>query len=490
MSDPTSPGGNWPAHLEADALEEPRDGRSAQHGAPLPIAMPTTINPATEAEIATYNTVSDADLEATLDRAANAFETHRQTSFSERAESMRRLADLLEDGAEDHGALMTQEMGKPLDQAVAEAKKCAWVCRYYAEHAERFLEDDSRETEASRSFVSYQPLGPVLAIMPWNYPFWQVMRFAAPTVMAGGVGVLKHASNVLGSGDRIAELFREAGFPEGVFQHLVLEVDRVKGVIEDDRIAAVTLTGSEGAGRAVGGQAGGALKPCVLELGGTDAFVVLADADLEAAAETGVQARVQNNGQSCIAAKRFIVEAPIADAFTERFVERMRALEVGDPTTDVDLGPMASAEGRKTLQDQVDRAVEDGATVLCGGEIPDGTGFYYPPTVLGSVEAGTVAFEEELFGPVASLIVADDADHAVQLANDTRFGLGGSVWTRDLEAGERVARAIRSGAVFVNEMTKSHPNLPFGGIGASGVGRELSREGIRAFVNAKTIWID
>ena len=452
--------------------------------------MPTTVNPATEAEVASYSYASDADLEDALGRAASAFESHRQTTVGERAAGMRRLAELLEDGADAHGALMTSEMGKPLDQAVAEAKKCAWACRFYAEHAERFLEDEPRETTASRSWVAYQPLGPVLAVMPWNFPFWQVLRFAAPTVMAGGVGILKHAEPVLGCGERIAELFLEAGFPPGVFQHVVLEVDRVQDVIEDDRIAAVTLTGSEGAGRAVGGQAGAALKPCVLELGGTDAFVVLQDADLEAAVETGVQARVQNNGQSCIAAKRFILERPVAEAFTERFVERMRALEVGDPTGDVDLGPLVSAEARGALQDQVGRALEGGATLLCGGAIPDGTGFYYPPTVLGNVEAGSVAFREELFGPVAALTVADDLEDAVRLANDTRFGLGGSVWTRDLEVGERVARAVRSGAVFVNAMTQSHPALPFGGIGDSGVGRELGREGIRAFTNAKTIWVE
>ncbi|MGB3543157.1 NAD-dependent succinate-semialdehyde dehydrogenase [Rubrivirga sp.] len=452
--------------------------------------MPTTINPATEAEIAHHDWTSDADLEDALARAADAFETHRRTTFAERASSMRRLADLLEDGADEHAALMTREMGKPLAQAVAEAKKCAWVCRYYAEHAERFLRDEPRETEAQRSFVAYQPLGPVLAIMPWNYPFWQVLRFAAPTIMAGGVGILKHAENVLGCGDRIAELFLEAGFPPGVFQHVVLEVDRVKGVIEDDRIAAVTLTGSEKAGRAVGGQAGAALKPCVLELGGTDAFIVLEDADLEAAVETGVRARVQNNGQSCIAAKRFIVESSVADAFTERFVERMRALEVGDPTTDVDLGPLARADLRETVHDQVQRALEGGASLACGGEIPDGTGFYYPPTVLEGVTEDSVAFQEEIFGPVASITVADGLEDAVRLANATRFGLGGSVWTRDLEVGERVAREVRSGAVFVNEMTKSHPALPFGGVGDSGFGRELGLEGARAFVNAKTIWVD
>jgi len=452
--------------------------------------MPTTVNPATGTEIATYDRLSDADLDAALERAAAAFEMHRQSSFDDRAASMRRLADLLDEQKDDLGRLMTTEMGKPLDQAIAEAEKCAWVCRYYAEHAESFLADEIRETEASKSFVAYEPLGPVLAVMPWNFPFWQAFRFAAPTVMAGGVGLLKHAESVLGCGERMAALFTEAGFDDGVFQHLVISHDQAADVIGDDRVRAVTLTGSEKAGRTIGKLAGEALKPSVLELGGTDAFVVLADADLDAAIETGVKARVQNNGQSCIAAKRFILEKPIAAEYTRRFVEAMEALTVGDPMGDVDLGPLVSTKARESIHDQVERAVADGADLLTGGTIPDGTGAYYPPTVLGNVAEGTVAFEEEIFGPVASLTVAEDADDAVRLANATRFGLGGSVWTRDTERGERLARAIRSGAVFVNEMTKSHPNLPFGGIGASGYGRELARQGIRAFVNAKTIWID
>ena len=453
--------------------------------------MPTTVNPASGDEIASYRTLTDGALDAALARAASGFHAHRRSSFDDRAAAMRRLADLLDDQKDDLGRLMTTEMGKPLAQAVAEAEKCAWVCRYYADRAQGYLADEPRETAARRSFVAYQPLGPVLAIMPWNFPFWQAFRFAAPTVMAGGVGLLKHAEPVLGCGDRMAALFREAGFGEGVFQHLVISHDQTAGVIADDRVAAVTLTGSEGAGRTVGGLAARALKPTLLELGGTDAFVVLADADLDAAVETGVRARVQNNGQSCIAAKRFILERPVADEYTARFVERMRALAVGDPlAAGTDVGPLVSAEARAGIQDQVDRAVAGGAEVLCGGQVPDGPGFYYPPTVLAGVEPSTVAFQEEVFGPVASLTVADDADHAVRLANDTRFGLGGSVWTADRERGEAIAREIRSGAVFVNAMTQSHPHLPFGGVGASGYGRELGREGIRAFVNAKTIWVD
>ena len=459
----------------------------------MPTTRPTpvTVNPATEAEIARYPTLDAAGLDAALGRAAAAFETHRLTPFAERAASMRRLADLLDDQKDDLGRLMTTEMGKPLAQAVAEAEKCAWVCRYYADHAPAFLADEPRQTAASRSVVAYSPLGPVLAVMPWNFPFWQVLRFAAPTVMAGGVGLLKHAEAVLGCGDRLAELFAQAGFAPGVFQHLVIDHDQTAAAIADDRVAAVTLTGSERAGRTVGALAAAALKPSVLELGGTDAFVVLADADLDRAVETGVRARVQNNGQSCIAAKRFILERPVADAFTERFVERMEALAVGDPLAEgTDLGPLARADLRETVHDQVERARAGGARVLCGGAVPSGTGFYYPPTVLAGVEAGTVAFTEEIFGPVASLTVAEDAGHAVALANDTRFGLGGSVWTEDRQRGEAVARQIRAGAVFVNAMTQSHPHLPFGGVGASGYGRELGREGIRAFVNAKTLWID
>ncbi|WP_412069378.1 NAD-dependent succinate-semialdehyde dehydrogenase [Rubrivirga sp. IMCC43871] len=453
--------------------------------------MLATVNPATEAEIARYDLLDAPALDAALGRAADAFEAHRRTSFDDRAVAMRRLADLLDGQKDDLGRLMTTEMGKPLAQAVAEAEKCAWVCRYYAEHAERYLADEPRATEATKSVVAYEPLGPVLAVMPWNYPFWQAFRFAAPTVMAGGVGLLKHATSVLGCGDRMAALFTEAGFEEAVFQHLIIDHDQTAEVIADDRVRAVTLTGSEGAGRVIAKQAGEALKPCVLELGGTDAFIVLADADLDAALETGITSRTQNNGQSCIAAKRFILEAPIADAFTERFTRRMAALTVGDPLDPAtDIGPLARKDLRDDIQDQVDRAAADGAEVLTGGAIPDGTGYYYPPTVLAGVEEGTVAFDEEIFGPVASLIVADDADDAVRLANATRFGLGGSVWTADVDKGERLAREIRSGAVFVNEMTKSHPNLPFGGIGASGYGRELARHGIRAFVNAKTIWVD
>ena len=450
----------------------------------------SSVNPATGARLDAPAALSPDVLDAALGRAADAFEAHRALAFEERAARMRRAAGLLERDRDAHAGRMTREMGKPIEQARSEVDKCAWVCRYYADHAATFLADAPREVEGARAFVAYQPLGPVLAIMPWNFPYWQVFRFAAPTLMAGGVGLLKHAENVWGCGDAIAELFAEAGFDDGVFQHVPVDVEAVAGVIADARVRAVTLTGSERAGRAVGEQAGAALKPCVLELGGSDAFVVLADADLDQAVETGVASRTQNNGQSCIAAKRFIVEAPVAGAFRERFVARMEALDVGDPTGDVDLGPLARADLRETVHGQVQTCLDEGATLSCGGALPDGDGFYYPPTVLDGVTEAMLPFREEIFGPVASITVARDEDDAVRLANATRFGLGGSVWTADRGRGEAVARRLHSGAAFVNEMTKSHPHLPFGGVGDSGFGRELGGEGIHAFVNAKTVWVE
>src|SRR5690606_1143102 len=409
----------------------------------------------------------------------------------ERAAKLNRLADLLDGRSRVLGALMTREMGKPLAQAVAEAEKCAWVCRYYAERAEAQLADEEVETEASKSLVTYQPIGPVVAVMPWNFPFWQVLRFAAPNVMAGNVGVLKHASNVQGCAEAIAELFREAGFEAGVFQNLRVSHDAFEDVIADRRVRGVTLTGSSEAGRSIAAAAGKHLKPSVLELGGSDAFIVLEDADLGRAVEVGVQSRVQNNGQSCIAAKRFIVEESVADAFTERFVRAMEALTVGDPMDEAtDLGPIARGDLRDEIHDQVERAIEGGATLLTGGRKLDGDGFFYAPTVLGNVRRGTVAFEEEIFGPVASVIVAKNADEAVALANDSPFGLGGAVFTEDAARGERIARRLECGGAFVNAMVKSHPHLPFGGVKDSGYGRELAAVGIREFVNVKTLWID
>jgi succinate-semialdehyde dehydrogenase/glutarate-semialdehyde dehydrogenase len=453
--------------------------------------MLSSVNPATGKEIERYDEHTQHEIEDCLQRASEAFERHRRTPFAERAENMRRAADLLEDESDRWGRLMTREMGKPLVQARAEAEKCAWVCRYYADEAEGFLADDPVETDAERSFVAYQPLGPVLAVMPWNFPFWQVFRFAAPALMAGNVGLLKHAGNVTGCSLAIEEIFQEAGFGDGAFQSLVITSDPVEGILEDARVKAATLTGSGPAGRAVGGQAGAHVKPSVLELGGSDPFIVLADADLDKAVETGVQARMQNNAQSCIAAKRFIVEQDVLDDFTERFVEEMRALTVGDPMEeDTDVGPLVSGEAREDIHDQVQRATSDGATLALGGEPLDGDGFYYAPTVLTGVEPGTVAFEEEIFGPVASIITAQDPGHAVDLANDTRFGLGGSVFTEDREKGEDVARQLEVGCAFVNQLVKSDPRLPFGGVKESGYGRELSHFGIREFVNVKTVWVE
>jgi succinate-semialdehyde dehydrogenase / glutarate-semialdehyde dehydrogenase len=447
-------------------------------------------NPATEETVAQYDELTDAALEAKLQRAADAFAAHRRTALAERSERLRAAADILEDRAEAFGRVMTQEMGKPLAEATAEAEKCAWVCRYYAGNGPDMLRPEVVQTDALKSYIAYQPLGPVLAVMPWNFPFWQVFRFAAPALMAGNVGLLKHASNVTGCALQIEEILQEAGFMDGTFQTLVVSSDRVAGIIADDRVKGATVTGSEGAGRAVGGAAGKAIKPSVLELGGSDPFIVLADAELEEALDTGVTARMQNNAQSCIAAKRFIVEAPVYDAFVEGFTERINQLTVGDPMAeDTDVGPLARPDLRDEVHDQVERAVADGATLRTGGHVLDGTGYFYAPTVLADVMPGTVAFEEEIFGPVAAIVKADDVNHAVQLANDTPFGLGGAVFTTDLEQGEAVALRLECGCAFVNGMVKSDPRLPFGGIKTSGYGRELSRFGLQAFVNVKTVWI-
>jgi len=440
--------------------------------------------------VARYDELTDAALDAHLQRAADAFAAHRRTALAERSERLRAAADILENRAEAFGRLMTQEMGKPLAEATAEAEKCAWVCRYYAGNGPDMLRPQVVQTDASKSYVAYQPLGPVLAVMPWNFPFWQVFRFAAPALMAGNVGLLKHAANVTGCALQIEQIFQEAGFIEGAFQALVVSSDRVAGIIADDRVKGATVTGSEGAGQAVGGAAGKAIKPSVLELGGSDPFIVLADAELTEALDAGVASRMQNNAQSCIAAKRFIVEAPVYDAFVEGFTERMSQLTVGDPMAeDTDIGPLARPDLREEVHDQVERAVADGATLRAGGHALDGPGYFYAPTVLTDVTPGTVAFEEEIFGPVAAIVKADDVNHAVQLANDTPFGLGGAVFTTDLEQGEAVALRLECGCAFVNGMVKSDPRLPFGGIKTSGYGRELSRFGVHAFVNVKTVWI-
>jgi succinate-semialdehyde dehydrogenase/glutarate-semialdehyde dehydrogenase len=403
---------------------------------------------------------------------------------------MRRAAEVLETHKARWGELMTLEMGKPIAAAVAEAEKCAWVCRYYAENAPAFLADEPAESDGSSAFVRYQPLGPVLAIMPWNFPFWQVFRFAAPALMAGNVGLLKHASNVPQCALAIEEIFRTAGFPEGTFQTLLVSSTRVASLIEDSRIAAATLTGSEAAGASVGRAAGGQIKKVVLELGGSDPFLVLPSADLEAAASTAVKARTINNGQSCIAAKRFLVHDSIAAEFEKRFVEKMAALKIGDPIDPAtEIGPLATPAIRAEVDEQVKATVAAGAKLLLGGKPIDRAGNFYAPTVLGDVPAGSPGADEEIFGPVASLFRFSSVDEGIAMANRTRFGLGASAWTKDPAERERLVSGIEAGAVFINGMVKSDPRLPFGGIKHSGFGRELSAHGIREFVNVKTVWV-
>ena len=450
----------------------------------------TSTNPATNTTLRTYKAHTDSEVEARLDRAEQAAALQRSRSFEERATRLHALADALEARSDEWAELMTREIGKPIRQAKGEAEKCALVCRYYANNGADMLAHEPVDTEARRSYVRYEPLGPVLAVMPWNYPFWQCFRFGAPALMAGNTMLLKHAPNAMGCADAIEQLCIEAGFDRGEVQTLRIGTNAVSDCIADRRVRAVTLTGSVEAGKAVAQQAAAHLKPTVLELGGSDPFIVLADADLDAAADVAVRARMQNNGQSCIAAKRFIVEAPIADAFTERVVDAVEALTVGDPShPDTDIGPLARADLRDTVLDQVERAVDDGATRESTGTIPNSDGFYVPPTVLTNVLPGSVAFTEEIFGPVASIVVAADAEDAVELANDTRFGLGGTVFTRNIDQGEAIAQQLNTGCAFVNKMVKSDPRLPFGGIKDSGYGRELGVQGIREFVNVKTVWV-
>lgn len=449
-----------------------------------------SVHPATGRLVQEYAGHSPADAAACLDRAATAQPAWAALSFAARAAVMSRTAALLRERAPSLARLATLEMGKPIAQAEGEVEKCAWVCEWYAEHAERLLADEAVATDATRSGTRCEPLGVLLAIMPWNFPYWQVFRAAAPALMAGNAVALKHASNVPGVALAIESLLREAGAHEGVFSTLLVPASGAAALIAHDAVAAVTLTGSEAAGRQVAATAGAALKKAVLELGGSDPFVVLADANVDEAAAVAVTARVQNNGQSCIAAKRFVVEAPVAEAFTRAFVERTRALVVGDPLDRAtQVGPLARPEFVDDLDDQVRRTLAAGAVLLEGGRRLDSPGWFYAPTVLGNVTPGMAAFDEETFGPLAPITVARDAADAVRLANLTRFGLGASVWTRDAAKGEALAREIRAGAVFVNGMVKSDPRLPFGGIKASGYGRELAGAGIREFVNLKTVWV-
>ncbi|HYY58077.1 MAG TPA: NAD-dependent succinate-semialdehyde dehydrogenase [Pyrinomonadaceae bacterium] len=449
-----------------------------------------TINPATGETLRSYEPLSDALIEQRLERAAEAFREYRRTPFGERALRMTRAAEILETEKQEIARLMTTEMGKPLKAAGDEAAKCAWVCRYYAEHAGRFLADEPVETDDGRSYVSYQPLGPILAVMPWNFPFWQVFRFAAPALMAGNVGLLKHASNVPQCAISIEDIFRRAGFPEGVFQTLLVGSDKVERLIDDERVRAVTLTGSEAAGSQVASRAGKRIKKSVLELGGSDPFIVMPSADVEEAAKTAVKARTINNGQSCIAAKRFIVAEGIYDEFERRFVEGMERLRVGDPLEEAtDIGPLATSDVLEDLDEQVRKSVEAGARVLTGGRRMERPGNYYAPTVITDIPVDSPAYREELFGPVALLFRVRDADAAIRLANDSVFGLASSAWTNDEGERRRFIEEIEAGSVFINGMVASDPRLPFGGIKHSGYGRELSAHGIREFVNIKTVWI-
>jgi succinate-semialdehyde dehydrogenase / glutarate-semialdehyde dehydrogenase len=448
------------------------------------------INPATAALIRDYPDHNEADIEEKLRQAERAYSLWRKTSFTDRSRLMKRAAHLLREGRTRYARLMTEEMGKPIVAAEAEIDKCAWNCTFYADHAENFLRNEAVQTDATRSFVRYDPLGPVLAIMPWNFPFWQVFRFAAPALMAGDVAVLKHAANVPGCALAVEEVFRQAGFPAGVMAALLVPSGRVAELIRHPGIQAVTLTGSDRAGETVASEAGKQLKKAVLELGGSDPFIVLADADPAAVAEQAAKARCLNTGQSCIAAKRFIVEEPVADRFERAFTEAMARLKIGDPLDrSNDLGPLARADLLEALQDQVERSVQAGAKLRTGGRRLERQGYFYPPSVLTGVQPGMPAFEEETFGPVAAVLRARDTEHAIELANRSKYGLAASIWTGDPRRGEELAGEIEAGVVFVNEIPKSDPRLPFGGIKHSGYGRELSAFGIREFVNIKTVWV-
>ncbi|WP_225634616.1 NAD-dependent succinate-semialdehyde dehydrogenase [Streptomyces solaniscabiei] len=450
----------------------------------------TSTNPATGAELARYTPQGPEEVEAILAAAAAAQPAWGRRAPADRSLLLNEIARVLREGRERYAALITAEMGKPITEALAEIDKCAYTCEYYAEHAPAQLADRPVASNATESAVVHDPLGLVLAVMPWNYPFWQFFRFAAPALAAGNGALLKHANNVPQCALAVEQIVAQAGVPEGLYRTLLIEVGQVSGLIADDRIAAVTLTGSTEVGAIVAAQAAAVLKKQVLELGGSDPFIVLADADIPAAAATAVKARYTNAGQSCVNAKRFIVEEAVADEFVAHFVATAAELKVGDPTDPAtSIGPMARANLRATLHDQVERSVAAGAEVKLGGEIPDGPGYYYPPTILDRVVPGMAAFDEETFGPVAAITRAADAGQAIELANTTEYGLGAALWTSDLDRARRLTRVLDAGAVFVNGMVASDPRLPFGGIKRSGYGRELGTEGIREFTNTKTVWI-
>jgi succinate-semialdehyde dehydrogenase/glutarate-semialdehyde dehydrogenase len=449
-----------------------------------------TVNPATGHTERSFQPLSDIELEARIQRAADTYRRFRRLTLAERTRMLLKAADILEAEKEVFGRLMTLEMGKTLKSAVDEAVKCAWGCRYYAEHAERILAEEEVATSAARSLIRYEPIGPILAVMPWNFPFWQVFRFAAPALAAGNVGLLKHASNVPQCALAIEDIFRRAGFPEGCFQTLLIDTDRVQRIIDDPRVAGVTLTGSNAAGSAVGSAAGKQIKKSVLELGGSDPFIVTPSANFEAAATTAVKARVINNGQSCIAAKRFIVVGSVADKFEQRLVAGMQSLVVGDPMdAKTDVGPLANEAQVRTLAGQVERSVSDGARLLTGGHRLDRPGYYFAPGVLTDISPDAPAYREEVFGPIALLFRARNVDEAIAVANDSPFGLGASAWTNDETERRRFITELEAGMVFINAMVASDPRLPFGGIKQSGYGRELSEYGLREFVNIKTVWI-
>jgi succinate-semialdehyde dehydrogenase/glutarate-semialdehyde dehydrogenase len=450
----------------------------------------TSINPATGEKLKDFQGFNDAEVEKRLKRAERAFNHHRREPFSKRGQLLMAAASMLEQERKRFARTITLEMGKLMRAAVEEIEKCARACRYYAENAERFLEDELAQTNAARSYAHYEPLGPVLAVMPWNFPFWQVFRFAAPALMAGNVGLLKHAANVPQCALAIEEIFCRAGFDEGVFQTLLIESEQVEKVIVDPRVKAVTLTGSERAGSAVASTAAREIKKAVLELGGSDAFIVMPSADFEGAASMAVKARTINSGQSCIAAKRFFVADQVYDNFVRQFVEKMRALRIGDPFDETtEIGPLATAQILNGVHEQVQKSIAMGAKLLTGGNRVHGPGFFYEPTVLVDVPKESPAYREEVFGPVASIFRVRDAAEAVEAANDSTFGLGASAWTNDRNEQELFASELESGMVFINAMVASDPRLPFGGTKRSGFGRELGAHGIREFTNIKTIWI-
>lgn len=449
-----------------------------------------SINPATEEVLETFEQFSDAQVSQALSEARQAFVQWRDASFAERAAHFHRLARYLREHKDELARLATLEMGKPIAEAEAEVEKCAWSCDFYADNAEKFLSDEHVATNATDSYVEFQPLGVILALMPWNFPYWQVFRYAAPAMMAGNTTVLKHASNVSRCALEIEHIFRECGFPHGAFRTILVPGAETARLIADPRIAAITLTGSDVVGASVAAASGHALKKNVLELGGSDAFIVLEDADLDAAAQMAVRARFQNTGQSCIAAKRFIVVEAVAEAFEQKFVAEAAKLKVGDPLNrDTQIGPMARGDLRDGLEQQVHQTVKMGGRVLLGGKPRGGKGYFYEPTIVADVTPEMPMFREETFGPAAAVIRARDAEHAVELANDSNFGLGGNLWTRDIARARALARRIESGGVFINGMTASDPRLPFGGIKRSGYGRELSKYGIHEFVNIQTVWI-